>query len=70
MHRLRVAAHVATRLRCDFSEAGRRRRRKAFDAMFTEPTVLAQVACTLMGPEVFPAEAFTDEAVAATLALG
>ena len=70
MHRLRVAAHVATRLRCDFSEAGRLRRRKALDAMFTEPTVLAQVACTLMGPEVFPAEAFTDEAVAATLAIG
>jgi 2-polyprenyl-6-methoxyphenol hydroxylase-like FAD-dependent oxidoreductase len=69
MHRLFVAAHVATRLRCDFSEIGRRRRRKALDAMFTEPAVLAQVACTLMGPEAFPAEAFSDEAVAATLAI-
>jgi hypothetical protein len=69
MRRLFVAAHVATRLRCDFSEIGRRRRRKALDAMFTEPAVLAQVACTLMGPEAFPAEAFSDEAVAATLAI-
>ena len=70
MRRLLVAAHVATRLRCDFSEAGRRRRRKALDSMFTEPSVLAQVACALMGPEAFPAEAFTDEAVAATMAIG
>lgn len=69
MHRLLVAAHIATRLRCDFTEAGRRRRRKAFDAMFTDANVLAQIACTLMGPEAFPADAFTDEAVAGTLAI-
>lgn len=69
MHRIRVAAHVATRLRCDFTEDGRRRRRKALDSMFTEPNVLAQVACTLIGPEAFPADAFTDDAVAATMAI-
>jgi hypothetical protein len=69
MHRLLVAAHVYTRLRCDFSEAGRRRRRTAFDAMPTDPTVLAQLACVVTGPEAFPAEAFTDEAVASTMAL-
>jgi 2-polyprenyl-6-methoxyphenol hydroxylase-like FAD-dependent oxidoreductase len=69
MHRLLVAAHVATRLRCDFTDAGRRRRRKALDAVVTESAVLAQVLCVLVGPEAFPAEAFTDEAVGSTMAL-
>jgi hypothetical protein len=69
MHRLLVAAHVATRLRCDFTDAGRRRRRKALDAVVTEPAVLAQVLCVLVGPEAFPAGAFTDEAVGSTMAL-
>lgn len=69
MHRLLVAAHITSRLRCDFSEAGRNRRRKILDMRFTEPTVLAQIACTLLGPEIFPPEAFTEEAVAKTLAM-
>lgn len=69
MRRLLVAAQVATRLRCDFTEVGRRRRRKAFDVMTTNPTVLAQVVCTLIGPEAFPVDAFTEEAVAATVAM-
>jgi len=69
MRRLLVAAHVATRLRCDFTDEGRRRRRRAFDSMFTDPNVLAQVASALIGPEAFPIEAFDDAAVAATMAM-
>lgn len=69
MRRLTVAAHVATRLRCDFTDSGRRRRRRALDSLFSDPNVLAQVASTLLGPEAFPPEAFSDEAVAATVAM-
>ena len=67
MRRIAIAAHVHTVIRCTFTEEGRARRQRWFETFMTDPLMLAQVGVMLGGAESQPAEAFTDEAVAATV---
>ena len=69
MRRLAISAHITTEMRCTFTEEGRERRRRWFGVQMSDPMVLGQAIATLTGPEAQDAACFTDEAVAATLAL-
>ena len=69
MRRLAIQAHLTTEIRCTFTDEGRARRARWSDAFVGDPILLGQVMTMLAGPESAPAEAFTDEAVAATLAI-
>ncbi|MCA1712280.1 MAG: FAD-dependent monooxygenase [Actinobacteria bacterium] len=69
MRRLRATAEAATRLRCDFTPAGRQRRIAAFGRFAADPAARLPIAAALVGPELLPAEAFTREAADRMLAL-
>lgn len=69
MRRLAISARISTEMRCTFTPEGRERRGRWSVAFRTDPVLLGQVGAMLGGPEVFPAESFTDDAVAAALAV-
>jgi 2-polyprenyl-6-methoxyphenol hydroxylase-like FAD-dependent oxidoreductase len=69
MRRLAIQAHLTTAIRCTFTDEGRARRARWSEQFMTDPVLLAQVLTMLAGPDSAPAEAFTDEAVAGTLAV-
>lgn len=69
MRRLAVSARIHTAMRCSFTDEWRERRRRWAERLQADPLLLFQSACSLMGPEAAPAEAFTDEAVERTLSL-
>ena len=69
MRRLAIAAHITTEMRCTFTDEGRARRQRWFGAQMSDPVVLGQALAPLAGPEGQDEACFTDEAVAATLAL-
>ena len=69
MRRLAIAAHLTTEIRCRFTDEARARRERWFETFVGDPRMLAQVGAMLAGPETADAAAFTDEAVAATLAV-
>jgi len=69
MRRLAVSARIHTAMRCHFDHEWKQRRQRWAEAILTDPVVMAQAACCLAGPEVFGAEAFSDRAVDATLAM-
>jgi 2-polyprenyl-6-methoxyphenol hydroxylase-like FAD-dependent oxidoreductase len=69
MRRLRATAEATTRLRCDFSPDGRRRRQAAFARFATDPAAILPIAAGLVGPDLLPPEAFTREAADRMLAL-
>lgn len=68
LRRLRMSAHLTTELECTFTPEGRARRERAADLMGTDSRVFAIRACSLIGPEVFPDECFTDDAMELALA--
>lgn len=69
MRRLAVSAHISTAMRCTFTEDGRERRGRWFAALGSDPVLLGQIMASLAGPERSDTDCFTDEAVAATLAV-
>jgi 2-polyprenyl-6-methoxyphenol hydroxylase-like FAD-dependent oxidoreductase len=69
MRRLAISARISTELRCTFTDEGRERRARWFKAVTGEPRMLGQMMAGLAGPESAGAESFTDDAVAATLAV-
>ncbi len=69
MRRLAIAARIATKMRCTFTDEGRERRGRWFAALGSNPAILGQIIIGLAGPERSAADCFTDEAVAATLAV-
>ena len=69
MRRLAISARITTEIRCTFTDEGRERRARWFGAFMVDPLMLQQVVAILAGPETADAAAFTDEAVAATLAV-
>jgi 2-polyprenyl-6-methoxyphenol hydroxylase-like FAD-dependent oxidoreductase len=69
MRRLAISARITTEIRCTFTDEGRARRGRWFAAFLADPLMLNQIVAILAGPETAPAEAFTEEAVAATLAV-
>jgi 2-polyprenyl-6-methoxyphenol hydroxylase-like FAD-dependent oxidoreductase len=69
MRRLAITARITTEMRCTFTDAGRERRARWFQTFPVDPRMLTQTIAGLSGPEAGGAEAFTDEAVAATLAV-
>ena len=69
MRRLRFSARVATDVRCTFAPGAMARRRKWYDRVREDPLVLASGLSPVVGPELMPAEGFTEEAYAHVLAL-
>lgn len=69
MRRLRCTAEATTRLRVDFSERGRLRRKAAFARFAEDPSARLPLAAALVGPERIPAQAFEPAAVERMLAL-
>jgi 2-polyprenyl-6-methoxyphenol hydroxylase-like FAD-dependent oxidoreductase len=69
MRRLRIAAAVATDIRCTFSEAGRRRREAWFATSIKQPWSAATALAPIIGPEATPAEGYTPEAIERILAM-
>ena len=69
MKRLRVASLVTTAMRCTFTDEGRRRRARWMQATENDELVGAQIACSFLGPDRLPADAFNDEALQRTLNL-
>ena len=69
MRRLRSTAEAVTRLRCDFTPQGKKRRLAAFARFAADPTARLPIAAGLVGPEALPPEAFTREAADRMLAL-
>jgi 2-polyprenyl-6-methoxyphenol hydroxylase-like FAD-dependent oxidoreductase len=69
MRRLAISAAITTEIRCTFTDEGRERRRRWFAAFLSDPEKLSQIVAILAGPETAPAEVFTDDAVARTLAV-
>ena len=69
MKRLRVASRVATAMRCTFTEEGRQRRARWMQASETDEVVGSQVACSFLGPDGLPEEAFSEDALQRTLDL-
>lgn len=69
MRRLAVAAAVNTAMRATFGPEAAARRRRWQAAFATDDVVKLQTLCLLAGPEKAPASSFTDDALAATLAL-
>jgi 2-polyprenyl-6-methoxyphenol hydroxylase-like FAD-dependent oxidoreductase len=69
MRRLAISARITTEIRCTFTDEGRARRGRWFEAFLVDPLMLGQIVAILAGPETADAEAFTDRAVAATLAV-
>ncbi len=57
-----MIARIATAIRCTFTEEGRARRERWFEAFATEALIRNQSVAAWLGPESAPAEAFTDEA--------
>lgn len=68
MRRLRVTAENVTRLRCDFSPGGKRRRAAVVSRIADDPTARLPLAAGLVGPHNLPPEAFTQEAADRLLA--
>lgn len=68
MRRLAATADAVTRLRCNFSPAGKQQRLAAFGRFATDPTARLPIAASLVGPELLPPEAFTREAADRMLA--
>jgi 2-polyprenyl-6-methoxyphenol hydroxylase-like FAD-dependent oxidoreductase len=70
MRRLRMAALVATEIRATFTPEAVKRRRVFYEKSIVDGSLLAPFAATLMGPEVFGPETFSDENLDRILALG
>jgi 2-polyprenyl-6-methoxyphenol hydroxylase-like FAD-dependent oxidoreductase len=68
MRRLRIAAHVATEMRCTFTPEARLRRAAFRERMMGDPMILDLMLSTLAGPEIAPAECFTEANVEHVLA--
>lgn len=69
MRRLAVSARMQTEIRCTFTDEGRERRARWFQTFLADPRMLGQTLALLAGPETADAASFTDEAIAATLAV-
>lgn len=69
MRRLRVSSLLATEARCTFTPEGRARRGAISAQLLTDPLTLGAMLAPLTGPEVAPAEAFTNDNVERILAL-
>ncbi len=62
MRRLRFAAAMQARLSVEFGAAGRGLRERLFARQKEEPELGMAVVCALAGPEILPAELFTQDA--------
>lgn len=69
MRRLSATATAFTRLRCTFTDEGRRRRGAAFARFAADPASLAPLLAAAIGPEELPPEAFEPAAADRMLAL-
>lgn len=69
MRRLRVTADNVTRLRCDFSPAGKQRRAAVLGRIAADPAARLPLAAGLVGPHNLPPEAFDRAAAERLLAL-
>jgi 2-polyprenyl-6-methoxyphenol hydroxylase-like FAD-dependent oxidoreductase len=69
LRRLRATAENVTRLRADFTDDGRVRRKAAFARFAADPSARLPIAASLVGPHNLPPEAFTREAADRMLAL-
>jgi hypothetical protein len=64
-----VTARLVGTLRCTFTPAGRRRRRRVYDLFQRDPELRLPAAAAMVGPHRIPAAAFDHEAVERLLAL-
>ncbi|KUF15159.1 FAD-dependent oxidoreductase [Streptomyces silvensis] len=70
MRRLRISAHIATELRCTFSDEGRRRRRSWNRTAQRDVRLSGPLLGNLAGPETVPAEAFDASNIGRIIAFG
>lgn len=68
MRRLRYSSRVLSVIECEFGPAAAERRARAVARMVADPILAAPKMAAFIGPEVPPAEGFTDEARARLLA--
>ena len=61
MRRLRFSAQVLSSLAAEFGDEARERRTRARARMAADPMMSMPLAVPMVGPEVPPAEVFTDE---------
>ncbi len=69
MRRLRMNAGVVTELRCTFTPEARLRRAAFGERMMTDPMILNFMLASVAGPEIAPAECYTDANVDHILSL-
>jgi 2-polyprenyl-6-methoxyphenol hydroxylase-like FAD-dependent oxidoreductase len=67
MRRLRIAAGLQAGLDMEFGEAARERRRRHFERAAADPMIGAHAIAVMAGPEVAPAEIFTEAHIARVL---
>lgn len=68
MRRLRLAARFASARDCEFDARARVRRHALHGKMMQDPVITGFMLAPIVGPENAPAEAFSEEALAAALA--
>jgi hypothetical protein len=59
--RLRYAASIVSVLDCEFDEQAPARRERYFERMQADPSLAVGLAVALAGPEMLPAEAFSEQ---------
>jgi 2-polyprenyl-6-methoxyphenol hydroxylase-like FAD-dependent oxidoreductase len=69
MRRLRLTADFICELRCTFTPQGAARRRQFIEQTMQDPSLATPLMTGLVGPEMFPAEAFAPENFGRLLAL-
>ncbi len=68
MRRLRIAARLAAIVEAEFNDAARLRRRRVAEKRRAMATESLAMLTAFVGPDALPADAYSDEAVAALLA--
>jgi 2-polyprenyl-6-methoxyphenol hydroxylase-like FAD-dependent oxidoreductase len=68
MRRLRIAARISAAIEAEFDDAARARRRRVAERRKAMAPESLSVLTPFVGPDVLPADCYTDEAVAALLA--
>jgi 2-polyprenyl-6-methoxyphenol hydroxylase-like FAD-dependent oxidoreductase len=63
MRRLRIAARIATDMRCTFTDASRKRREAWFANALKQPWSAATALAPLIGPSATPAEGYEPDAI-------
>lgn len=67
MRRLRLAARFTSARDCEFDDRARARRHILAGKLMTDPVVTGLTLAAIIGPEKVPAEAFSEDALAAAL---